>query len=231
MQEIGVDDRFQAAHQRIGARGRGQNYDRKPEQPGLAFDIPAQQFGQQQAPGIKRRGQIGRDDAQQIDQRNEFAAAGVVAAFEKLGRGVQPQAHIDIDEENSQQDEAKSPDQLKIADDQPDGEGLARLADELLRRDIGGKQRSANQRPTHFLAGQEKVVPAFHFAPGDPESQPEDGDEITRDDSNVDCGDSHASSLRRKPRSGKGVPLNWPKKNENDSQPEKQRRRAACSKT
>ena len=179
LHHVRVDHSAQAALHRVDGREDGQaDHDRQL--------VPTEQQDAEERARPKVDGVLGKHVHHQQIAGEEGAQAPSEAALEEFGDGVDPAAQIERRKQRGENDEAPRGHPFEPAGDEADTVAVARHADHVFGRDIGGEQRHADKRPPQVAPGQEVLGVRLLLARrtqncSDNERQTDDDDDRNRE--------------------------------------------------
>ncbi len=172
LDHVGIEHRPQAAPYRVGAGGDDDDHRAGPE-------IDAHQRLENNTAGGDGHRNLGQDIADNgNDGEIESRTAGI-AALEEFGHRENAGADIERHEKPAQQQQNESGQDFELGDGDPGCCAGARQADQMLRTDIGRKQRGADDKPADIAPGKEEILGVIVPLPqAGPDGDAENDDEI-----------------------------------------------------
>ena len=148
LEEVGIDDRFQAAGDGVDA-GRDYQQDRRREV------IPAEHRAHQNRAGEEVHRDLREDIGDQRDDGQIPAAFRIEAPLQKLRHREDFRLQVIRHEEPAENEQAEAGGPFVTAHGQSAGCARTGETDEVLARNVGGKQRCADREPADAVAGEE----------------------------------------------------------------------------
>ena len=177
LQQLGIDDRRQAAEDRVDA-GRDHHDHRRRE------EVPSRDLAEHEAARVQGHRDLRKDVRQDRNRRQVPAAGRPVASLQEFGHRDDAAAQVERNEHPREGQHHEDSQPLEVADGETGARAGTRQADEVLARDVRREQRRPDGDPTH-AAVREEVALARLGLPEVVSGHAEHNEEIGGDDDEI----------------------------------------------